>query len=67
MTVSAIPLSVNVYMVFYLSRKNPDILVKFVYCDSEKTIAELTPVSGPYYKWTDVLEYCNAKIATLRM
>lgn len=62
----SVPFSANVDMVFYRSRRNPDILVKFVYCDSEKTIAELTPVSGPYYKWTDVLEYCNAKIAALR-
>lgn len=56
-----IPFAANMQMIFYRSRKSPDVLVKFVYDDEERTIAELSPVDGVYYRWTDVKDFINAR------
>lgn len=50
-------------MIFYKSRKSPDVLVKFVYSDVERTIAELDAVSGVYYKWEDVKKFIDKRKA----
>lgn len=49
-----IPFASNLQMIFYRSRKSPDVLVKFVYNDVERTIPQLSSVSGVYYRWDDV-------------
>ena len=49
-----IPFATNMQMVFYRNRKG-DVLVKFVYNGRERKLRDLTPVSGPYYRWSDVL------------
>ena len=48
-------------MILYRSRKSPDVLVKFVYNDEERTIAELEAVSGVYYKWEDVKKFIDGR------
>lgn len=48
------PFSSNMQMVFYRGKKG-DVLVKFVYNGRERALRDLEPVSGPYYKWEDVL------------
>ena len=48
-----IPFASNMQMAFYRGRKG-DVLVKFVYNGRERLLRELTPVSGPYYRWEDV-------------
>ena len=46
----------NVQMVFYRNAKN-DVLVKVLYNEKETSLKDLSPVTGPYYKWTDVRSY----------
>lgn len=50
-----IPFSSNLQLVFYRNNAG-DVLVKFVYNGRERRVRDLTAVSGPYYRWTDVLE-----------
>lgn len=56
-----IPFASNLQMIFYRSRKSPDVLVKFVYNDRERTIADLEAVSGVYYKWEDVKKFIDER------
>ena len=56
-----IPLASNLQMIFYRSRKSPDVLVKFVYNEKERTIAELEAVSGVYYRWEDVKKFIDRR------
>jgi len=49
-----IPLASNMQMVFYRNGKTGDVLVKFIYNGREKKLRALTPVSGPYYRWSEV-------------
>ena len=46
----------NIQMIFYRNAKN-DVLVKVLYNEQETRLKDLSPVSGPYYKWTDVRSY----------
>ena len=46
----------NIQMVFYRNAKD-DVLVKFLYNEKEIRLKDLSPVSGPYYRWTDVRSY----------
>ena len=55
-TYDNIPMGTNFQMVFYRNKKD-DILVKMLYNEQETGIPALTPVSGPYYKWSDVREH----------
>ena len=50
-----IPFATNFQMVCYRNRKG-DVLVKFVYNGRERLLRDLTPFSGPYYRWDEVLE-----------
>lgn len=50
-----IPFSSNMQMVLYRNRSG-EVLVKFVYNGRERKLRDLTAVSGPYYKWSEVLE-----------
>lgn len=57
------PMACNIQLVYYRPKKgNGDILVKALLNENEATIANLTPVSGPYYKWTDVKAYFTKKM-----
>lgn len=46
----------NVQMVFYSNSKD-DILVKVLYNEKETRLKDLSPVSGPYYRWSDIRSY----------
>ncbi|MBO4670915.1 MAG: hypothetical protein J5640_03635 [Bacteroidales bacterium] len=48
-----IPFASNLQMAFYRNRAG-EVLVKFVYNGRERKLRELTPVSGPYYRWEEV-------------
>lgn len=50
-----IPFATNMQLVFYRNRKG-DVLVKFVYNEQECRLRDLKAVTGPYYRWEDVLE-----------
>lgn len=46
------PMGANLQLIFY--RKGEDVLLKVLYNEQETGIEGLSPVSGPYYRWTDV-------------
>ena len=46
----------NIQMVFYRNGKG-DVLVKILYNEKETSLKDLSPVSGPYYKWSDLRSY----------
>ena len=46
------PFAANIQIIFYRSKKNPDILVKFLLNERETRVLGLE--GGPYYKWSDV-------------
>lgn len=49
------PFAANVQIIFYRKGgSNKDVLVKFLLNEKETAIPALTPVSGPYYRWSDV-------------
>ena len=48
------PFAANLQIMFYRSKKQEDILVKFLLNEKETLIPELTAVQGPYYRWDDV-------------
>ena len=58
---TAVPMGSNFQMVFY-SKGRGDVLVKVLYNEKERILPGLKPVSGPYYKWTDVREAWNKLI-----
>ena len=53
------PFAANLQMIFYRTRKDDPVLVKFLVNERETLIPALSPVQGPYYRWEDVKEYCN--------
>ena len=61
------PMASNIQMVFYSSTQAGaginDVLVKFLLNEEEATVPDLKAVSGPYYKWTDVKEFWQKKLA----
>ncbi|MBR5056235.1 MAG: hypothetical protein IKX03_03455, partial [Bacteroidales bacterium] len=56
-----IPMGSNLQMIFYQNRKG-EVLVKFLYNEKEMNIPALTPVSGPYYRWSDAKAYFLKRI-----
>lgn len=56
-----IPMAGNVQLVFYRNDAG-DILVKALLNEREATLPG-TPVSGPYYKWSDLREYYLDKLS----
>ena len=42
---------------------NDGILVKVLLNENEMELSDLTPVTGPYYRWTDLRKYCLDKLA----
>ena len=60
---SVFPMGCNLQFIFYRSHpKDPDVLFKVLLNEEEATLP-LTPVSGPYYRWTDFRQYCLDKLA----
>ena len=54
------PFAANLQLIFYRNKRG-DILVKFLLNEKETLIPELTPVSGPYYRWEDVKSLCDGR------
>lgn len=48
-----VPMAANVQMIFYRSKKNPDVLVKIMLNEREVDLP-LKSEFAPYYKWADV-------------
>ena len=46
----------NIQMVFYRNNKE-EVLVKVLYNEKETRLKDLSPVTGPYYKWADLRSY----------
>ena len=46
------PFAANIQIIFYRSKKDPDVLVKFLLNERETRVLGLE--GGPYYKWSDV-------------
>lgn len=56
------PMGVNIQIVLYKNKKNPDVLVKILHCEKEVEIPIKSDIA-PYYKWEDFKAYYNAKLA----
>ena len=54
-----IPMAATLFFVFYRNRKG-DILFKLVLNESEATLPQLTPVEGPYYRWSDFTAWARS-------
>ena len=48
-----VPMATNCQMIFYRDRKD-EILVKILYNEQEVLLPGLEPVSGPYYRWSEL-------------
>jgi hypothetical protein len=55
------PMCSSIQVIFYQNKKG-DVLVKFVRNEMETKITDLTPVSGPYYRWADVRDYFEGRL-----
>ena len=57
-----VPMATNCQMIFYRDKKG-EVLTKVLYNEQEIPIPGITPVSGPYYRWTDLrahfLQLCD--------
>lgn len=67
-----VPMASNMQMIFYKPAKqsaqdtsDETILVKVLYNERERTLSGLTPVSGPYYRWSDLKAMMTANIVHL--
>lgn len=60
MTVRWISMASNIQLVFY-RKTGGDVLVKFLHNEGETLLQGLTPVTGPYYRWTDLKAALCAK------
>lgn len=63
-----IPKACNIQMVFYrpvgtVANRADDILVKVLFNEHE-AVLPFTPVTGPYYRWTDLRNYYIKKLDT---
>ncbi len=54
------PKAANVQFILYRSKKSQDILFKVLLNNSEASLPQLTPVSGPYYKWSDFKNWAES-------
>lgn len=57
------PMGGSLQMIFYRDRRGKDVLVKLLRNEKEAAIP-ITPVEGPYYRWSDVKEYCDNRIGS---
>ena len=56
-------MAANVQFVLYRSKKSPEILFKVLRNGIEATLPQLTPVSGPYYRWDDFCAWAETVYA----
>ena len=54
----------NLQMVLYRSKKSDDILVRFLENENDITLP-IKSVEGPFYKWEDVRNYMNERMALI--
>ncbi|MBQ6244664.1 MAG: hypothetical protein IJK55_08115 [Bacteroidales bacterium] len=55
------PMASNIQFILYRPRRaGGEILFKVLHNGAEATLPQLTPVSGPYYKWSDFKDWCAA-------
>lgn len=59
-----IPMAGNIQLVFYRNAEG-DVLVKAL-LNEEEVRLPATPVSGPYYRWSDLREYYKDKILKIK-
>ena len=53
------PMASNIQFILYRPRRaGGDILFKVLHNGAESTLPQLTPVSSPYYKWSDFKAWC---------
>ena len=57
-----IPKAATAQFVFYRGRHG-DILFKLIWNEQEATLPQLTPISGPYYRWTDFTTWAHEMMA----
>ena len=59
------PMATNIQLVFYTPKKGKagDVLMKLLMNGEEAQLGSLKPVDGPYYEWSAVKEYLNARTA----
>ena len=57
-----IPMAATAMFVFYRNRKD-DILFKLLLNEVETSLPQLTPVSGPYYRWSDFTAWAKEMMA----
>ncbi len=57
-----IPMASNLQLIFYRAAGKP-VLVKILYNEQEVRIPALTPVTGSYYRWSDLKTWFEARIA----
>ncbi len=60
-----ITMASNMQYVFYRSKKNPDVLVRILHNENDVTLP-IESATAPFYKWEDVRNYFNARIASLQ-
>lgn len=61
-----IPMASNLQLIFYRAGDDVPVLVKFLYNEQEVRIPTLKPISGPYYRWSDVKAWFEARISQYR-
>ena len=55
----------NVQFVFYRSKKSEDVLVRILENENDITLP-IKSVEGPFYKWSDLRSYLNARMDLFR-
>ena len=53
------PMAATVQFVLYRSKKNPEILFKLLHNGAEVSLPQLSPVEGPYYRWSDFTAWAD--------
>ena len=59
-----ITMASNLQMVFYKSKKSPEVLVRFLHNENDVHLP-IEAVEGPFYKWNDVRKYMLDRLAYL--
>ena len=54
-----VPMACNFQLVFFKSKKNPDILVQVLLNGVEATLPLPMAAPGSFYRWEDIREYCR--------
>jgi hypothetical protein len=49
-------MATNIQMIFYKNKKG-EVLTKVLYNEKEAVIPGFQPLSGPYYRWSDLKAY----------